>query len=346
MQLSERGRATRERDLIFSQINGLGLLGAARTLYRLAIEKEKTDAERVSGYQQRDWARIEGGLTELQKRFQADMERKLMGYWFSQYLKLPADQRVAALDAWIGTPEVAAVDRKLDALYAGTKLKTLAERLGWLNADRKKIEASGDAMIALAVAVMPTVLALEDEGRAVAGDYSRYRPLFLSAVQDYRRSLGGHVYPDANASLRVTYGHVVGYQPRDGIAAVPFTTAEGMAAKATPDEPFNAPADLLAAIRAKRYGAYVDPSLGTLPVNFLADLDITGGNSGSPVMNAKGELVGLVFDGTWEGVSANWVYDGMVNRAIALDVRYLLWYMDLVNPAPRLLKEMGSVGHQ
>jgi hypothetical protein len=94
-------------------------------------------------------------------------------------------------------------------------------------------------------------------------------------------------------------------------------------------------------VHDKRYGVYQDAALGTLPVNFLADLDITGGNSGSAVMNARGELVGLAFDGTWEGVSSNWVYNGTVNRAIGMDIRYMLWFMDYIIPAPRLLEEMG-----
>ena len=217
-------------------------------------------------------------------------------------------------------------------------------RLAWFKKGRAEFEASDDSIIQLVVAMMPTWIKMEDESKASSGAYSHYLPIYLAGVQDYRHSQGGHVYPDANGSLRITYGHVVGYEPRDGIMNTPFTTAEGMAAKATGQEPFNAPQTILDAIREKRYGNYADPTLGTLPVNFLADLDITGGNSGSAVMNAQGELVGLVFDGTWEGVSSNWVYDSKVNRAIGMDIRYMLWFMDHINPAPRLLKEMGVSG--
>ena len=78
-----------------------------------------------------------------------------------------------------------------------------------------------------------------------------------------------------------------------------------------------------------------------MPVNFLSDLDITGGNSGSPVLNAEGKLVGLAFDGNWESVSSNWIYDGSVNRMISVDQRYMRWIMQEVFPAPQLLQEMG-----
>ena len=341
LALVAKNSATRERDLVLNNISNLGVLGAARTLYRLAIEREKPDAERTSGYQQRDVERIAGGLDELQKRYVASMDRQLMAYWLQLYRALPAAQRLPALDTWLGGSDDAAMERALDALYSGTKLGVLEERQRWLTADKAAFATSNDSMIRLAVALMPTLLTMEDDGRASAGESARYRPQFLAGVQEFRRSRGEHVYPDANASLRITYGHVMGYQQRDGLMALPFTTGSGVVAKATGIEPFDAPQPVLDALRAKRHGAYADPTLGDLPVNFLTDLDTTGGNSGSPAMNAKGELVGLLFDGTWEGVSSNWVYDKTINRSILVDIRYALWLMDIVYPAPRLLREMG-----
>lgn len=341
LALNAKREATRERDQVLNSVSQLGVLGAARTLYRLAIERGKPDAERAAGYQQRDIERIAGGLGELQKRYVAGMDRVLMTYWLRHYRALPVAQRIPALDAWLGGDDDAAMERALDGLYAGTRLGVLEERQRWLTADQAAFTTSDDTMIRLAVALMPTLLALEDEGRAHAGESARYRPLFLAGVQEFRRSRGEHVYPDANASLRLTYGHVMGYQQRDGLLALPFTTGSGVLAKHTGTEPFAAPEPVLAALRAKRHGRYADPTLGDLPVNFLADLDTTGGNSGSPAMNAKGELVGLLFDGTWESVSSNWVFDKTIKRSILVDIRYALWLMDLVYPAPRLLREMG-----
>lgn len=341
LALITKNNTTRERDLALNNLSNLGVLGAARTLYRLAIEREKPDAERAPGYQQRDVERIAGGLGELQKRYEASMDRQLMAYWMSLCRSLPTGQRVSALDAWLIHGDDVVMERALDDLYAGTKLGALDERLRWLTADKAAFISSNDSMIRLAVALMPTLLELEDEGRVHAGESGRYRPRFLAGVQEFRRSRGEHIYPDANASLRLTYGHVVGYQQRDGLLALPFTTGSGVLAKHTGTEPFAVPEPVLAALRAKRHGRYADPTLGDLPVNFLADLDTTGGNSGSPAMNAKGELVGLLFDGTWESVSSNWVFDKTIKRSILVDIRYALWLMDLVYPAPRLLREMG-----
>lgn len=134
---------------------------------------------------------------------------------------------------------------------------------------------------------------------------------------------------------------MTGYTKLDGSKQQPFTRLEEVAAKATGVEPFDAPQALLDAIKAKRYGGLADRRLGTVPVNFLSDLDITGGNSGSPVLDARGRLVGLAFDGNWESVSSNWVFDPKMTRMIAVDQRYMRWIMQEVFPAPRLLEEMG-----
>ncbi|SBV49564.1 hypothetical protein XBLMG947_0336 [Xanthomonas bromi] len=106
-----------------------------------------------------------------------------------------------------------------------------------------------------------------------------------------------------------------------------------VAAKETSADAFYSPKALLDVARAKR--------LGSVPVNFLSDLDITGGNAGSPVMDAQGKLVGLAFDGNWESVSSNWIFDPAMTRMIAVDSRYLRWIMTGVAPTPQLLKELG-----
>src|SRR5690606_18403988 len=127
------------------------------------------------------------------------------------------------------------------------------------------------------------------------------------------------------------------YVPRDGVAYTPFTSIDGLVAKHTGEDPFDATQPLLDAAAAMSA-----EEKARVPVNFLSDLDITGGNSGSPVLDARGELVGLAFDGNWESVSSNWVFDPVMTRMIAVDHRYMLWVMRDVFPAPRLLAEMDA----
>ena len=336
----QQSQATRERDLALGMFNNTAMVGTASELYRLAIERAKPDAERESRYQQRDLPAIEGGLRQMERRYVASMDRQLQAYWLEQYLKLPAAHRVAAIDAWLGGNDTAAVKRALDRL-AGTALGSTEERLKWLSADRAAFEASTDPAIQYAVAVMPTLLQLEQERKTRAGENLAARPVYLQAVADYKNSQGEFVYPDANLSLRITFGNVTGYVPRDGVKYTPFTTLEGVVAKETGADPFDSPQALLDAVAAGRHGGLADARLGSVPVNFLSDLDITGGNSGSPVLDAHGKLVGLAFDGNWESVASNWVFDPAMTRMISVDQRYMRWIMQEVFPAPQLLREIG-----
>ena len=165
------------------------------------------------------------------------------------------------------------------------------------------------------------------------------RPRYIAALREFH---GGDLAPDANSTLRVTYGTVRGYRPRPEAPLYrPFTTLSEMVAKHTGEEPFDAPAPLLDAVKARKFGPYVDKDLNELPVNFLADLDITGGNSGSSTLNARGELVGLVFDGNYEAMASDWVFMPEITRSIHVDIRYVLWIMDAVDHAEHLMTEMG-----
>lgn len=337
----EASKATRERDLFVGQFNTTSAVSAAITLYRLAIERGRPDAERESGYQDRDLPTIEGGVRQMERRYVAKMDQQLQQYWLSQYVALPAAQRDnEALNQWLAGSDSAAVDA-LVARLAGTQLGSLDERLKWLKADRAAFEASTDPAIQYAVAAMPALLKQEEQKKIREGESLTARPLYLQALADYKKSEGEFVYPDANLSLRITFGNVMGYEPKDGVAYTPFTTLEGVAAKETGADPFDSPKALLDAVKAKRYGGLEDERIGSVPVNFLSNLDITGGNSGSPVLDAHGKLVGLAFDGNWESVSSNWVFDPIMTRMIAVDSRYMQWIMQEVAPAPQLLEELN-----
>ncbi len=336
--LGTQTRAFRERDLVVNNLGG-ALGGTAATLYRLAVERQQPDAQRERGYQKRDLPGIEASLRQMERRYDPAMDRQLQRYWLMQYIALPAGQRIPAIDAWLGGNDAKAVDAAL-ALMAESKLGNLDDRLALLSADRATFEASRDPAIKFAVAMYPTSMALEQERKSRSGEMLVPRATYLQAVADYNRANGSPVYPDANSSLRITFGNVVGYTTLAGVKHGEFSRLEEIAEKATGSDPFDAPKAELDAIAAKRYGGLADPRLGTVPVNFLSNVDVTGGNSGSPTFNAKGELVGLLFDMTWESVSSNWVYDAMLNRSIHLDTRYMRWVMQEVVPAPRVLSEL------
>ncbi len=334
--LLKEARAVRNRDQILALMNQSGLYTAARDLYRHSIEREKADANREYGFQERDEIRIEGRLRTLEKRWDAKVDRALSEYFWTSYAALPATEHVAELDAWLG--DASQLSAKLDLLFAETKLGNTDERLRLFKADRKAIENSNDPALKMAVALMPALLKIENQNKTRMGNESRLRPIWMDARIAYAASLGKPLYPDANNSLRVTYGNVMGYSARDAISYAPFTNLEGIVEKHTGKGEFDATQKQLDAIKAKRFGDYAVN--GSVPVNFLSDLDITGGNSGSPTMNGKGELVGLAFDGNYESISSGWVYNPKLTRSIHVDSRYMLWLMQEVDGADNLLKEM------
>ncbi len=339
-------RATRERDQWFGTAANGGLLGVGVTLYRNAVERAKPDAERESGYQDRDLPRLTGRLEALDKRYAAKVDRQLTAQRLQAYVEgVPAAQRVPELDAWLGISAtdttIAGLDGKLDALYANSQLGDIEARRGWLKADKASIESATDPALQFATKVMPAILRLEADAKSRAGRIAALRPRYMQAQIDYNASRRLPVYPDANSSLRITFGTVRGYSPRDGVEMTPFTTLAGIVAKTTGTDPFISPKAELDAIANRQGAQYRMASLGDVPVNFLSDVDTTGGNSGSPTLNAKGELVGLLFDGNYESLSADWIYNPALTRSIHVDARYMRWTMDEVDHAERLLEEMG-----
>ena len=335
----DAAKATRERDFILPFLR-TGLLGQAITLQRLALERGKPDAQRESGYQQRDEALIEGGLKQLQKRYHPDVEKAVLMFALQRYFALPAAQRVAEFDAVFGK-DAAEAKPRLDALYAGTKLGTENERLAAMKMDAAMLAASGDSLLKAAATLQPALLRLEEAGKQRNGELMRLRPAYMQALVGFRQSQGRAVYPDANSTLRVSYGKVSPLSPRDGMDYRPLTTVAGIVEKNTGVEPFDAPKPLLDAIAKGDFGSTADPTLKTQTVDFMTNLDTTGGNSGSPVLDANGNLIGLNFDSNWEAVSASWMYDPRYKRAIHVDMRYLRWLLAKVYPAPNLLKEMN-----
>ncbi|ASJ90509.1 S46 family peptidase [Porphyrobacter sp. CACIAM 03H1] len=309
------------------------LYGAARQLYRWANEQAKPDKDREPGYQARDKAFMTQAMQRIERRYVQAIDQQLWADGIAEYRTLPAEDRNKSFDAFME-------GRDLASLYATTELGNTAKRLEWMNKTPADFKASSDPFIQLAVATYDEAMQGEAEDKARSGHVQKARSKVMEARLAYAASQGKTMYPDANGSLRFTYGKVTG-KAVDGQIWTPFTTAEGIVAKHTGRGEFDAPDKMIELIKAKDYGQYVAPALGTLPVDYLSTVDITNGNSGSSTLNAKGEFVGLAFDGTIEGVVSDWMYDPKINRTIHVDSRFMLWTMDKVDGADHLLKEMG-----
>ena len=162
---------------------------------------------------------------------------------------------------------------------------------------------------------------------------------WIAAQEAFR---GKSFYPDANSTLRVSIAECKSYSPRDGVLYTPHTTVGGILAKHTGEAPFDAPAALRAAAEKRAGSRWVDPRLGDVPVCFLTNGDTTGGNSGSPVIDGSGRLIGLNFDRVFEGVATDFGWHPARSRNVIVDIRYALWVIDEVFPCERLLQELGA----
>jgi hypothetical protein len=324
---------------------GSRLMTTALQLTRWAEERGKKDADRKPGYQQRDMAHATGSQKQFAKQYDAVLDRG--GYKLSLMRALQLDEAerpwlAVLLGVKKGTKiNEALIDKTLDAWYKAPSLVDVKLRLDLLEKGTPaQLKASKDPFIQAAQRVWPIYKAEEKKQDARTGDLLLAAPFYNEAMKEM---LGGALAPDANGTMRITYGTVKSLKPDSNqLADGPFTVASQILAKDTGKEPFNSPAKLLEAIKAKKFGPYGDPTLGgELPIDFESDLDITGGNSGSPTLNDKGELVGLAFDGNKEGLASDVVFNGATTRTIHVDARYMIWTMDLLDGADRLITEMG-----
>ncbi len=178
-------------------------------------------------------------------------------------------------------------------------------------------------------------------GNPGANDMREGSKAFTAGLLEWQK--GKATYPDANSTMRLTYGTVLPYSPKDAIMYNYYSTLKGVMEKEDPNNyEFKVPAKLKALYEAKDYGQYAMAD-GNLPVNFLTNNDITGGNSGSPVLDADGCLIGLAFDGNWESMSSDVMFEPDLQRCICVDIRYVLFLMDKLGGAGHLLSEMNIV---
>ncbi len=342
--MSEARKKTRESDRSLTELTRLSLLlDAAVTIVRMANERAKeNDSDRDPRFQKRNWQRLEQGQRRMQKSYNRAADQASLAFVAERASKLPKSLRPAALKAITGSadPSDKIIERAVSGLYQGTKLEDADLRVKLLTtAKPSELARSADSIIRLALKLVPMIEEREVRDDAVAGAMMLLRPKYTAALGEMK---GSSLAPDANGTLRVSYGTVRGYRPQpDKPVYEPFTVLSEVIGKSTGKKPFNTPKKLLDAHSSAKFGPYVHEDLDEVPVNFLADLDITGGNSGSPTLNARGEVVGLAFDGNYEAMASDWLFMPSITRSIHVDIRYALWVLDAVDGAGHVLKELG-----
>ncbi len=312
--------------------------------YRYAIEKEKKESERDPAFSEKNIERTIEHLKNRNAMFVRDADKALMKVFLKKALELPEGQRLAFVDEIVqgktGAEAEAAIDAWVDELYEKSQFKDLNSVIPLFDKSRKELEAMHDPMIEYARKYAEVMMPIETKNKEFAGAISMLRPQYIRAIYEWK---GGLLYPDANRTLRFTYGDVKGYMPRDAVIYLPKTSLKGVIEKNTGEPPFNAPEKLVELYNNKDYGPWMDNELNDIAVDFLHTTDITGGNSGSPVLNGKGELIGVAFDGNYEAMTSDYQYNIQLTRTISVDIRYVMFILDKFDHVEYLLKELKVV---
>ncbi len=342
--ISGQRRAGFSGEFLLENLGASGsLVGVAIDLVRRAREAKKPDLERLAGYMDRDSKRLRDRVERRLRDLDLEVDIQLFAALLARAAALPTEARIAALE-----PLLAGASGRREAFVPAARALLAASRLGvkdttlaLLEVDEQTLARSSDPVLALAVQLVPALEALEARNEARSGRGLRVGPRYFSMLRTVRE---GPVYPDANGTLRFSYATVGGYSPREGLVATPQTTLAGQLAKVTGLAPFTLPQRIIDLAEGAGGTYWSDPALGDLPINFLANADTTGGNSGSPVINGRGELVGLNFDRVWENIAGDFGYNPARSRNVIVDARYLMWLLDRAEDAGALLDELGVGG--
>jgi hypothetical protein len=309
-------------------------LSMSHTALRWSEEQAKPDLERESGLQKRDFDRIQARSKTYDKTMHRAAERALVTYHLNRHESSPDDVRIVSISRWI--EQNGGVDDAVEKLFFEPKMASYETRMALFSWERAQFNGAEDPWVSLAVAIEEWAV---EERRATKERQGES----LEHAAAWSRALAGVAddvfYPDANGTLRLTVGHVKGYSPSDAVEMLPFTTLSGIISKAGP-APYDAPLRLIEAIPNASESKYYVPHLGSVPVNFTTTLDSTGGNSGSATLNGKGEVVGFLFDGNYEAMTADWLFDDALTRSIHVDIRYVLWILDEVAQMDWLVDEL------
>jgi len=288
------------------------------------IERKKPDLERESAFMDRNFDRTKKRMLLVLRDYHEPTDRKL--------LKNMLTRAPGIMEDVVGMEDP---DDFIESLYSKTRLDEKEFLM-------KCMEGSGENMddpfLAFARKLTPRIKALKEARKRRKGALDGLLARLVDVKQLYLKT---DFVPDANLTLRFTFGRIRGYSPADGVYFEPITTVKGILEKHTGKAPFNIPEKIIQLHEKKNFGRFASRKLKDVPVGILYDMDTTGGNSGSPVFNARGEIVGVNFDRAYEATINDYAWNESYSRSIAVDIRYVLWVTEKFGRAKHLLEEMG-----
>ena len=329
------------RDTLILQLNSVSdLFEIAGIIGMVGADKEKPPAERNPSISALA-GRAKAALPEVFADRLPGYERQMLAFFLRKAAELPAGQKIPAIEKRFGNLQgdarIRAEEEFATAVFESKKFTTPDAVAPLFDLSATQLRELHDPLIDFAGEMSVLIPEIQTRTRTFNAAVARWRPSLVRGMAEMR---GVKPYPDANRTLRFTYGEVKGYIPKDAASYQPFTHLSGVIEKDTGREPFDVPAKLRQLYTAHDFGAYATADGQNVPVDFLSTTDIIGGNSGSPIMNGRGEQVGIVFDGNYEGLGNDFFYNEAKGRTISVDIRYVLFILDKFGGAGYLLKEL------
>lgn len=342
-QMGELAQDIRERaeyELILNYLARSAILAACGcTAYEASIERPKPDLERESAYMDRNFSRTKQRLFMSLRNYYEPTGKAILEEMLNRAARLPEKFRIPAVEAIVKDKDrEKAIEKFVEEAYSRTKIDDESVLEKAFSKSTEELVDMNDPFIRLAADLYPTQLLLREETKARKGLYDQLYAQLLDVKQEF---LQKDFVPDANRTLRLTYGRIRGYNPMDAVYYNPVTTLDGVIEKSMGEEPFDTPEKIFDLYKAKDFGRFIHAETKSIPVCILYDMDTTGGNSGSPVLDARGQLVGVNFDRAWEATINDYAWSSSYSRSIGVDIRYVLWVTQKFGGVDYLLKEMG-----
>lgn len=312
------------------------LLGQAYLLARMALEDQKPDLEREERYQERNLPRLINTIKLAERSYDPEVDEDYTILRLQKLADLPPDRVPEFLRSMVNQP--GGITAWVTSAFQNTKITTPEYRLSLVGKTPAELKALHDPPLDLAFAMEEDMSHLREKEHAMDQQLEDLKKIYIKGMLEMHNN---RLAPDANSTIRFTSGLVKGYTPRDAVYYEPFTTLKGVIEKDTGEFPFQVPEKLKTLYRGKDFGNYAAPELGDVPACFLNTTNVTGGNSGSPTLNARGEIVGIVFDMTYESVIGDYYIIPEFQRVINVDIRYILFVTEKFSGADYLIKEMG-----